>query len=227
MTGRLSLPPRRRPRLVVVPALALAFAATAAPAPALAHTNGDQVEITGVVTAPDSKPLDGVQVVLEASRTRLSLRRFERVKGDATRLSALTDAAGKYTLEWPWNSYYNTFELAVGVPVRRADGERFQALERLDITQRLKKASPVVVAVVVQNAEFITALRSFLAGITSDDERRVYRDQGKPDKVEERVYEDGSGRKDASWWYFASGQVYRFRDGVLDGVDRFDPVKDF
>jgi len=85
----------------------------------------------------------------------------------------------------------------------------------------------VVVAMVVQNAEFITALRSFLAGITSDDERRVYRDQGKPDKVEERVYEDGSGRKDASWWYFASGQVYRFRDGVLDGVDRFDPVKDF
>ena len=133
MTDRLSLPPRRRPRLVVVPALTLAFAATAAPALALVHTNGDQVEITGVVIAPDGKSFDGVQVVLEASRTRLSLRRFERVKGDVMRLFALIDAAGKYTLEWPWNSYYNTFELAVGVPVRWADGERFQVLERLDV----------------------------------------------------------------------------------------------
>lgn len=199
---------------------------TATPADAR-HANGDKVEVTGVITAPDGKPLAGVQVVLEAARSRFSLRRFERQETNPTRLATLTDERGQYTLEWPWNNYYNTFELAVGVPVRKADGERFHTLERVDVTRRLKKASPVVVAVVVEDAEFVAALRRFLDGITSDDERRVYREMGKPDKVDERVYQDGSGRKDATWWYFESGRAYRFRAGVLTDVERFDPVKDF
>jgi hypothetical protein len=226
VTGRRSHPFRRRPGVALVTAFALA-AAAAAVAPALAHGNGDKVEITGVVTGPDGRPLDGVQVQLEASRSEFSFRRFQRVTTHTARLTALTDEGGRYTLEWPWNSYFNSFELAVGVPVRRPGGERFEALERVDITQRIKKASPVVVAVVVQNAEFVAALRKFLAGIDSEDERRVYRDLGKPDKVEERVDAAGGGRAEATWWYFESGQAYRFRDGVLEGVDRFDPVKGF
>jgi hypothetical protein len=208
----------------MAPALALALLAAA---PALAHSNGDKVEVTGVVTGPDGQPLDGVQVQLEASRREFSLRRFKRITAHTARLTALTDGDGRYTLEWPWNSYFNSFELTVGVPVRRSDGEGFEALERLDVTQRIKQASPVVVSVVVRNAEFVVALRKFLASVDSEDERRVYRDLGKPDKVEERVDPEDGRRAEATWWYFESGQAYRFRDGVLAGVDRFDPVKDF
>lgn len=229
MTGRRPHPLRRLPGSALVTALALTavVAVVAAPAPAFAHSNGDKVEITGVVTGPDGRPLDGVQVQLEASRSEFNFRRFQRVNTHTARLSTLTDDGGRYTLEWPWNSYFNSFELTVGVPVRKAGGERFEALERVDVTQTLKKASPVVVAVVVQNAEFVAALRKFLAGIDSEDERRVYRDLGKPDKIEERV-DSASGRAaEATWWYFESGQAYRFRDGVLEGVDRFDPVKGF
>jgi hypothetical protein len=232
VSGRRTSPRRRpsrfapAPALLTAPLLALALALTAAPL-ALAHGNGETVEITGVVTGADGKPLADVQVVLEASRSVFSFRHFQRETDHTTRLTALTDASGQYTLEWPWNSYYNSFELAVGVPVRKADGERFEALERIDLTQRIKKASPLVVAVVVQNADFVVALRKFLAGVTSDDERKVYREMGKPDKVEERVDGEGGGRGEAAWWYFESGRVYRFRAGVLEGVEKFDPVKDF
>jgi hypothetical protein len=228
VSGRRTHTRRRAPWSVPAPALLFALSALlAGAAPALAHTNGETVEITGVVTGVDGKPLAGVEVVLEASRSTFSFRHFQRETDHTTRLTALTDASGQYTLEWPWNSYYNSFELAVGVPVRKADGERFEALERIDLTQRIKKASPLVVAVVVHNADFVVALRKFLAGVTSDDERKVYREMGKPDKVEERVDGEGGGRGEAAWWYFESGRVYRFRAGVLEGVEKFDPVKDF
>jgi hypothetical protein len=165
--------------------------------------------------------------VLAALRSQFDLRRFARVEKDSTRLTAVTDERGQYSLEWIWNSYYNAFELQAGVPVRKPDGERFHPLARIDLTRRLKKESPVVVAVVVQDAEFVARLRKFLDGIESDDERSVYREMGKPDKVDERVHQDGGGRKEAAWWYFESGKVYRFRDGRLEKVERFDPVKDF
>ena len=31
-------------------------------------------------------------------------------------------------------------------------------------------------------------------------------------------------RDETSWWYFERGEVVRFVDGELSGVDRFDPV---
>jgi hypothetical protein len=82
----------------------------------------------------------------------------------------------------------------------------------------------VVASLVVQNknAQFVTKLRELLASIKSDDERRVYDEMGKPDKVERVVY---PGRTEVSWWYFDAGRVYRFQDGRLEQVVPFEPVK--
>ena len=217
--------PRTRLPLAALAALLIAAAAVpAAPAEAAQRfRDGDRVEVTGVVTDTDGRPLPGVRVVLEAARTQFDFRTFRRVKKDATRLTALTGDDGTYELSWPWNGYYNVYELLVGVPVRKPKGETLHVLERLDLSRRLKPEAPAVATVVVDDAEFVRTLREFVDSIDSDDERRVYREQGKPDRVEAKT----GAVDEASWWYFESGKVYRFRDGRLAATESFDPVEEF
>lgn len=187
-----------------------------------AYEDGQRIQLTGLVTDPAGLPISNVHVVLEASRSVFSLRQLGRAKKDLTRLTGLTNERGEYTLEWPWNGFYNTFELVVGVPIRREGGEKLRVLERLDITRRIDKGSPVVISLVVEDARFVKNLRQFLATIDTDDERRVHREMGEPGRVQE-VNEGGSQL--VSWWYFESGKVYRFRNGRLQNIEPFTPVR--
>jgi hypothetical protein len=186
---------------------------------------GDRVQVTGAVTDQQGRPISDVRVTFEATRTYFSVRRFQRTQTEEIRrVTAVTDAGGQFTLQWPWDSYFNHFELVAGVPVRKARKESLVELAREDVTNRLKGGSPVVASLVVsnQNAQFVTKLRELLASIKSDDERRVYDEMGKPDKVERVQY---PGRTEVSWWYFDAGRVYRFQDGRLEQVVPFEPVK--
>ena len=186
---------------------------------------GDRVQITGAVTDQQGRPLSNVRVTFEATRTYFSVRQLQRTQTEEVRrVAAVTDAGGQFTIEWPWDSYFNHFELVVGVPVRKARKESLVELAREDITRRFEGGSPVVTSLVVsnQNAQFLTRLRELIASIQSDDERRVYDEMGKPDKVERVQY---PGRTEVSWWYFDAGRVYRFKDGRLDQVVPFEPVK--
>ena len=197
----------------------------AAPLAAARFAQGDRVQLTGVVTDPQGRPLSDVRVSFEATRTYFSMRQLRRTQTEEVRrVSAATDARGQFTIEWPWDSYFNHFELVVGVPVRKARKEILAELAREDVTQRLQGGSPVVTSLVVpaKNADFVVKLRELLASIRSDDERRVYDEMGRPDKVERVQY---PGRTEVSWWYFDSGRVYRFKDGRLDQVVPFEPVK--
>jgi acyl-coenzyme A synthetase/AMP-(fatty) acid ligase len=78
-----------------------------------------------------------------------------------------------------------------------------------------------LVAHVVGGAD-ADVLREFVASVHSDDERKVYDEMGRPDKVERVQYPE---RTEVSWWYFDAGRVYRFRDGRLEQVVPFEPVK--
>lgn len=205
-------------------ALCLVLAA-ATPAPGRAvYEEGERIELTGIVTDPAGLPIPNLHVVLEAARSRFSLRKLRRAKADVSRLTGLTNERGEYSLEWVWNGYYNTFELLVGIPVRGPEGERLKVLERVDLTRRIEQGSPVVASVVVENADFVVNLRSFLATIESEDERKVHREMGEPDKVERVDFPD---HREVSWWYFESGKVYRFREGSLERIEPFDPVEPF
>lgn len=197
----------------------------ASPVAAARFAQGERVQITGAVSDPQGRPLSDVRVSLEVTRTYFSVRQLRRTQTEEVRrVTAVTDAGGQFTLTWPWDSYFNHFELVVGVPVRKARQEQLVELAREDVTRRLQGGSPVVVSLVVQkqNAEFVTKLRELLATIRSDDERRVYDEMGKPDKVERVQY---PGRTEVSWWYFEAGRVYRFKDGRLEQVVPFEPVK--
>jgi hypothetical protein len=200
----------------------LALLASAGALAAAPYDDGQHIQFTGIVSDPQGQPLAGVRVVLEVSRTYFSVRHLRREAADMRKVSGTTNERGEYSLDWPWDSYFNHFEIAVGVPVRKAREERLEELERLDVTQRALASTPVVSAIVVQNAAFISHLREFLASVRSDDEHKVYDEMGRPDRVETVQY---PGWAEVSWWYFETGRVYRFRDGRLQQVVPFDPVK--
>lgn len=204
-------------RLAAVVAALLSLLA-APPAAAAKHDDGTRVEVTGLVTDASGTPLPEVRVVLEASREVFSFRKFGRELRNTQRVAGLSGPRGEFTLVWPWNDYYNHFELVAGVPVRTKSGERFEVLARLDVSRRVARNNPMVANLVVENADFVRTLRAFVASVDSDDEQRIYRQMGKPDRVEER----GTER---SWWYFADGRMFRFTDGDLVETKTFDPVE--
>jgi hypothetical protein len=216
---RSTAPRARAGSAVLAAAVALLVLLLAAP-PVLAarHEDGTQVEVTGLVTDAAGKPLADVRVVLEASRAVFSFRSFGRELKDTRRVAAVTDGRGSYTVTWPWDDYFNHFELVAGVPVRGKDTERFEVLARSNITRRIERNNPTVATLVVENAEFVRTLQAFLASVDTDDERRIYQRMGKPDRVEDR----GDER---TWWYFEHGQLFRFTDGTLTETSTFDPVE--
>ena len=197
--------------------------AAALPAAAARYDSGQRIQVTGIVADSQGQPLANVRVTFEASRTYFSMRQLRRTEDqDVRRVSATTNARGEYTIEWPWDSYFNHFELAAGVAVKGKTGETLQELTRQDVTRRVLAGSPAVVAVTIENRQFIDRLREFLASIRTDDQRKVYDEMGKPDRVRNVQY---PGYLESSWWYFESGRVYRFRDGRLEQVVPFDPVR--
>jgi hypothetical protein len=202
--------------------LGLLAAGAFAPALAARYAQGERVQITGIVADAQGQPLPEVRVTFEATRTYFSMRQLRRTADqEIRRVSATTGAAGQYTLVWPWDSYFNHFEVVVGVPVRTRTGERLEELARQDVTRRVLAGSPAVVAVTVENRQFLDAFRQFVASIQTEDQRKVYQEMGKPDRIRNVQY---PGHLESSWWYFESGRVYRFRDGHLEQVVPFDPV---
>ena len=210
--------------LLAAAALGLSVAACGA-TPAVGarfpYESGQAVAIQGVVSDADGRPLDDVQVILEASRMGVGVYPPGQRKREIVTGKTQTDAAGQYGLELDWNGRFNHFELVVGVPVASPEGETFQELWRQDITSRLRHGSPVAVPVTLQDTSFLTTLRTFLASLDTTDEHRTYRETGKPDRVDQVNYPD---RAESAWWYFRLGKVYRFRDGSLDRVEDFEPV---
>jgi hypothetical protein len=210
--------------------LALGAAAGLGAAPAAAtfpYLDGDHVQFTGRVTDAAGRPLPGLQVALDGARRYLSWRELRHATKDVRRMIATTNAQGEYTIEWTWDDYFNHFEVLAGVNVRHGKQETLQALEREDVTERVTTGSPVVAAIVVHDRGFVDRLREFLASVESADERRVYEEMGTPDDVKRLNYAGRPRESEVSWWYFDAGRVYRFRNGRLEHVDRFDPVQRF
>ena len=209
-------------RLVLAPLPLWLMLCLVAPAYAARYQQGERVQVTGIVADRNGRPLEGIRVSLEASRSYFSLRQLRKTAADdVRRVSALTNAKGEYTLEWPWDSYFNHFELVSGVPVRKGKQDRVEELAREDVTKRLLAGTPVVVSPVIENTKFLDSLNQFLAMVRSADEQRTYEEMGRPDRVQRLQYPD---HVEDSWWYFESGRVYRFRDGRLEQVVPFTPV---
>jgi hypothetical protein len=207
-------------------AVALAFALLPASAVAALrgapYGNGDPVTIQGVVNDGKGRPLPDLRVTLEASRVGFSVYPWGSHKREVATGSALTTARGEFGLQFPWSRRFNRFELVVAVPVATTHGEELQELWRGDITRRVRQGSPVAVPVSLEDTKFLDTLRDFLGSLRTDEERRTYRQTGKPDRVDRVAFPD---HLETAWWYFRTGKVYRFRDGRLEKVEEFAPVQ--
>jgi hypothetical protein len=217
--------PARRPGVAALLAGLTLFAGGCAGAPAIGarfpYESGQTVVVQGVVSDRAGQRLDDLDVVLEASRLGVGVYPPGQRKREIVTGSTKTDTDGEYALELDWNRRFNHFELVVGVPVATPQGEVMQELARVDITRRMGQGSPVAVPVTLEDTSFLSTLREFLGALRTADEQRVYRETGKPDRVDRIRYPD---RQEAAWWYFRLGKVYRFRDGSLERVEDFTPV---
>ncbi len=165
--------------VAIVGAVGIA-ACTATPAAASPYGDGEHVRFTGLVTDAGGKPMAGVEVALEAAQSHLSLREMRRVETDARRVLATTNAQGEYTIEWPWDEYFDHFHLLAGVTVRHGRAESLQVLEREDVSDRVEAGSPVVSAIVIHDRGLIARVHEFVAWVRSADEHRVYEEMGDP-----------------------------------------------
>ena len=180
------------------------------------HRKGDHILFSGQVTGADNEPVGGITVLLELSRTAFSWRRFKTVKKNTLSIPVTATVDGRYLHDWRWDGYYNTFELAVAIP---GAGGGYEILNRVEITDRVLEGGPVVTPLVVEGVGDLGWLRKLLGGLASDEEVRILREMGRPDRVD--AYDRGA----AAWWYFEAGKVYRFRDGALEQVEHFDPIR--
>lgn len=201
---------------VVLAALMLAFGAT--PAPADAPSDGDRVVLEGTVVDGEGQPAADIAVVLEATREKFSLRHFKNRRGDTLKLPERTDERGRFRFEWTWDHHYNIFELAFGLEVTRDGTPGFEIIERRDITGEVSSGTPPALHIELDQVAWLHWLRLFIDGRASEDEKKIYRELGRPDKLTV----DGTL---SSWWYFTLGKVYRLEGGRLEQVVPFDPIE--
>jgi hypothetical protein len=182
---------------------------------------GQTVTVQGVVSDAKGRRLPDLRVTLEASRVGFAVYPFGTHKREVATGSSLTTPQGEFGLQFPWNKRFNHFELVVAVPVATPQGEDLQELWRNDITRRVLHGSPVAVPISIADTAFLDTLREFVGSLRTDEERRAYRQTGKPDRVDRTSYPD---HLETAWWYFRAGKVFRFRDGHLEKVEEFAPV---
>ncbi len=195
-----------------------------APVTAGPYAEGEYIEIAGTVADSSGMPVPDVHVFFQASKKAFSVTRFGNTVRDQVELETRTDPHGQFTFSWRWVDYYNHYQILVVVPRRAASGDSFEILAQLEISKRIRKGSPVVVALTVPEGEFLDSLRDFLASVDTEDERNVYDEMGNPDRIQTIEYPDYD---EISWWYFRAGRAYRFREGNLEQVVHFEPIAPF
>ena len=191
------------------------------------YRRGDTISIEGTVADPTGKPVEGVTVLLTASHLGFVLRGMRHVEEGLKRVTATTDAEGRFAIPWTWHPYYDIFRIRAewtGAAVAAAGGGSSAAvLTEVDLTRRIGEGSPVVVALEVAAAEPRGAY-GLTAASASDDQRRVFEQMGKPDRVDRL---EMPGGVEVAWWYFELGKSFHFLDGRLDQSSEFEPVTGF
>ena len=232
---------------VVLLATALFFFGLAG-AEASLYSDGEKIEVRGVVTDSEGMPIPDLTVNLEIARYAFDWKKFRKTRHEVNKATTTTDLQGVYAFEWTWYDYYNDFQLIVGLMVRDSDFNQdvFQTVHRENIARRVDQGSPVVVDMVVSESPFLETQQPIVtqpvespslskanlsippiprrtpsSSTAVGTKERIHDEMGRPDKVQTLEYPDYD---EVTWWYFEQGKAYRFREGELQQVVNFEPV---
>ncbi|MEM7587275.1 MAG: hypothetical protein AAF560_28065 [Acidobacteriota bacterium] len=183
------------------------------------YSKGDDVTIQGRVVDSNGVGVASATVLLELSRTKFQILQFKKVKSSTLRIPVTSGDQGQYLHKWRWDGFYNTFELAVAMPVTIDGREDYEVVHRVEITPQVRQGSPVEASLVLQDTDYLEWLRRFSNGLASSEEKRIFQELGRPDRID--AYDEGA----FAWWYFQIGKVYRFRKGEIEQIEPFDPIQ--
>ncbi len=184
---------------------------------------GEIVRFSGTVVDLAGQPLSDVDVVVEGWRTGIDVRAFARVRSQRVHAAARTNERGEYAIDWTWDPRLHHFEVSAVAPYRSAGGDTSHTLARVDVTRRLRSSRAIVALLSVGTNElaFLRRLLEFERSLSSPDEHATYAELGLPEQLDQ----SSAGATDESaWWYYSTGRVCRFRNGVRVEVESFTPV---
>ena len=178
--------------------------------------------LTGQVTDESGKPVAENPVLVVARRLDLAVMRMEYDEHDRKEVKTLTDAQGRYRLEFVPASVGNNFFLffydATGF-----DRVKYRRPEPMDITDRFRRDRTLVVNQVLQIQSSWPDVMRQIAYFGEDSDRgRVLRRHGLPDK---RDVPAGAGQDAEVWWYYADGVNYWFVGDRLTRATQFPPIQ--
>ena len=217
--GRIIRPVAHSPRLRTATAFALVLLAvsvggsTAASAKS-PYRRGEKLQISGTVVDGNGEPVAGVDVVLVAAKRQFAIGSFRRDDSAEATLDGASDDSGRFALDWTWNRYYNAFRIEAVIRLGGEDGATVDyVVGSLDVTSAVKSRGVTGLELTIDRMNTLANGRAFLASLESDDLRSIYKDMGKPDRVDRLELAKGV---EVAWWYFERGRSYHFLDGELE-----------
>lgn len=200
----------------------LATFAVRAEEPERSFRKGERITIAGRLTTPDARPLAGVTVLLELRRRTAGVFGLNPKTEGPVQIPTTTGPGGEFSIDWSFDPHYDSVALAVALPIRIEGREDFEIFDRREIGPALAHgSSPLVVDLVLEHPGYLEWLRLYLDGKASPEEAKVFREVGRPERVDRELRR---GKVEMGWWYFDKGKCYRFKDGRLDQVIPFEPI---
>jgi hypothetical protein len=210
------------PRMTRVQAM-LAMAVLVGVAAGCATVNIQETRvITGQVTDESGQPVARNPVLVVGRDLYFSKLRMQYEEQSRHEARAVTDAQGRYRVEFRPASLGNNFFLFF-YDVTGFDRIKFRRSEPLDITDRLGRNQTLTVNHALQfNPSWPEVARQIAYYGEQSDRSRILRQHGLPDK---RDVPAGSSADPEVWWYYADGVNYWFVGDRLTRTAQFPPMQ--
>jgi len=177
--------------------------------------------VTGQVTDESGRPVANSPVVIVGRTLELVTRRLDYEERRRQAVKAITDAEGRYRIEFvpatAGNNFFIFFYDTTGF-----DRVKYRQPAPWDITQRLDRDRTLVVNQRLKFDPAWTEVERQIAFYGSDSERgQILRKHSLPDKREGSRTAEGDSEV---WWYYADGVSYWFTGGKLTRTHEFTPI---
>ena len=178
--------------------------------------------VSGVVTDSAGQPVAGSPVLVAGRRLELAMPEMAYVERGRREVRGVTDAAGRYRIEFDAGILGNNFFLFFH-DEQGFDRVRFAQPDPVEITERLKASRELRISMVLRpNPAWPEVERQMAYYGPATDRGKILRRHGLPGRRETaRVGEEALD----VWWYPEDGVSYSFSQDRLVSTQNFPPVR--